>query len=111
MLNLIGECHSLSYDALTAHTAIVFLRYMLLSVEQRQNEDYRTLGELFFFLVDEMADITFYRSLAILMNALMVNLCETLRLSNDQISGFMLDFESRLPKYLQNALHPKPKTA
>ena len=24
----------------------------LLSVEQRQNEDYRTLGELFFFLVD-----------------------------------------------------------
>ena len=111
ILNLIGECHSLSYDALTAHTAIVFLRYMLLSVEQRQNEDYRTLGELFFFLVDEMADITFYRSLAILMTALMTSLCETLRLSNDQISGFILDFESRLPKYLQNALYHKPKTA
>jgi len=38
-------------------------------------------------------------------------LCDTLRLSNEQISVFMLDFESRLPKYLQNALHPKPKTA
>ena len=37
-------------------------------------------------------------------------LCDTLRLSNEQISVFMLDFESRLPKYLQNALHPKPKT-
>ena len=111
MLNLIGECHSLSYDALTAHIAIVFLMYMLLSVEQRQNEDYRTLGELFFFLVDEMADITFYRSLAILMTALMASLCEALRLSNDQISVFMLDFKSRLPKYLQNALHSKPKTA
>ena len=84
---------------------------MLLSVEQRQNEDYRTLGELFLFLVDEMADITFYRSLAILMTALMTSLCETLRLSNDQISVFMLDFESRLPKCLQNALHSKPKTA
>ena len=83
----------------------------LLSVEQRQNEDYRTLGELFFFLLDEMADITFYRSLAILMAVLMASLCETLRLSNDQISGFILDFESRLPKYLQNALHHKPKTA
>ena len=58
MLNLIGECHSLSYDALTAHVAIVFTRYMLLAMEQRQNEDQRTLGELFFFLVDEMADIT-----------------------------------------------------
>ena len=27
MLNLIGECHSLSYDALTAHVAIVFTIY------------------------------------------------------------------------------------
>ena len=58
-----------------------------------------------------MADITFYRSLAILMAALMASLCEALRLSNNQISGFILDFEARLPKYLQNALHPKPKTA
>ena len=38
MLNLIGECHSLSYDALTAHVSIVFTRYMLLAMEQRQNE-------------------------------------------------------------------------
>lgn len=66
MLNLIEECHSLSYDALTDHVAIVFTRYMLLSTEQRQNEDQRTLGELFFFLVDEMADITFQRSIRIL---------------------------------------------
>jgi len=42
---------------------------------------------------------------------LMASLCETLILSNDQISGFILDFESRLPKYLQNALYHKPKTA
>ena len=73
MLNLVGECHSLSYDALTAHVAIVFTRYMLLAMEQRQNEDQRTLGELFFFLVDEMADITFNRSLCILMEALIKN--------------------------------------
>ena len=76
MLNLIGECHSLSYDALTAHVAIVFTRYMLLATEQRQNEDQRTLGELFFFLVDEMADITFNRSISILWDALMESLQE-----------------------------------
>ena len=58
-----------------------------------------------------MADITFYRSLAILMTALTASLCETVRLSNAKISGFILDFESRLPKYLQNALYHKPKTA
>lgn len=106
-LNLIGECHSLSYDALTAHTAIVFTRYMLLAMEQRQNEDQRTLGELFFFLVDEMEDITFCRSLGILMDAFMASLQEILKLSDEQISAFVADFESRLPEYLRNALHPQ----
>jgi hypothetical protein len=105
MLNLIGECHSLSYDALTAHTAIVFTRYMLLALEQRQNDDQRTLGELFFFLVDEMADITFARSIGILMEALIASLQEILKLSDEQTTVLMSDFESRLPKYLQNALH------
>ena len=107
MLNLIGECHSLSYDALTAHVAIVFTRYMLLAMEQRQNEDQRTLGELFFFLVDEMADITFSRSLGILMDALMASLQEILKLSDEQLAAFTADFEARLPEYLRNALHPK----
>ena len=106
MLNLIGECHSLSYDALTAHVAIVFTRYMLLAMEQRQNEDQRPLGELFFFLVDEMADITFYRSLSILMDAFMASLQELLKLSDEQLARFTADFESRLPEYLRNALHP-----
>ena len=111
MLNLIGECHSLSYDALTAHTAIMFTRYMLLAMEQRQNEDQRTLGELFFFLVDEMADITFCRSLSILMDALKASLQEILKLSYEQISAFAADFESRLPEYLRNAPHPQVKVA
>ena len=106
-LNLIGECHSLSYDALTAHTAIVFARYMLLAMEQRQNEDLRTLGELFFFLVDEMADITFIRSITILFEAMLASLQEMLRLSDQQLDSFVADFESRLPQYLRDALHPR----
>ena len=87
--------------------AIVFTRYMLLAMEQRQNEYQRTLGELFFFLVDEMADITFSRSLYILMDALMASLQEILKLSEEQLAAFSTDFEARLPEYLQNALHPK----
>ena len=108
---IFGECHSLSYDALTAHVAIVFTRYMLLAMEQRQNEDQRTLGELFFFLVDEMADITFSRSLAILMAALMASLQEILKLSDEQLTAFTADFEARLPEYLRNTLHPEIATA
>ena len=103
----LGDVYKRQYDALTAHVAIVFTRYMLLAMEQRQNEDQRTLGELFFFLVDEMADITFHRSLGILMDALMASLQEILKLSDEQLTAFTADFEARLPKYLRNALHPE----
>lgn len=87
--------------------AIVFTRYVLLAMEQRQNKDSRTLGELFFFLVDKMSDITFCRSLSILMEALMARLQEILKLSDEQLTAFTTDFEARLPKYLRNALYPK----
>ena len=62
---------------------ILLFTFALLAMEQRQNEDQRTLGELFFFLVDEMADITFSRSLCILMDALMASLQEILKLSEE----------------------------
>ena len=76
-----------------------------------QNEDQRTLGELFFFLADEMADITFSRSLSILMDALMASLQEILKLSDKQLTAFTADFEARLPEYLRNALHPQAAAA
>ena len=86
---------------------ILLFTFALLAMEQRQNEDQRTLGELFFFLVDEMADITFSRSLGILMDALMASLQEILKLSDEQLATFTADFEARLPEYLRKALHPE----
>ncbi|MBT9087894.1 transposase, partial [Lactobacillus delbrueckii subsp. bulgaricus] len=51
------EYHGLSYDALTAHTAFVFLRYMFMSVEKRDDEDDRTIGELFSTLSQVLSTI------------------------------------------------------
>lgn len=47
----------MSYEALTAHVAIVFMRYMMLAAQKRDNEDERTLGVLFYLAIDEMADL------------------------------------------------------
>ncbi len=110
-LNLIGECHSLSYDALTAHTAIVFVRYMILALEQRKNTDQRTLGEIFFFLVDEMMDITFAKSMILIVEAMLASLQSLFKLSDNQLEDLVDDFESRLPEYLRRALHTGVKTA
>ena len=45
-LHLEKGCRAISYDAMTAHVAVVFTRYMYLAVEQRESVDERSLGEL-----------------------------------------------------------------
>ena len=66
-LNLSKECNSLSYDAMTAHTAVVFTRYMMLSLESRESNDSRSLGELFLYFSDEMSDITWIQAFQMLL--------------------------------------------
>ena len=40
----------------------------MLALEQWKNEDYRTLGGIYFFLTDELSDITSVESLQIILN-------------------------------------------
>ena len=103
-LRLVKECRSTSYDALNAHTAIVFTRYMMLSVAQRRNTDDKTLCELFFCLMDELDDITFSQSMQIIMNALMDSVMEYFHITEQELEKFTASFIQRLPKYMQEAL-------
>lgn len=103
-LNFGSEYHGLSYDALTAHVALVFTGYMLMSVAKRDDEDERTLGELFYFMVDEAADITFSQSMKILPDAMPASIRTVFQASEEQINTFMNDFISRLPEYMQKSL-------
>lgn len=103
-LHLVKECRSLSYDALTAHVSLVFTRYMMLSVAQRKNEDDKTICELFFCLLDELDDITFSRSMRIIIDALMDTVMEYFHITEQQLEEFTGNFIQRLPKYMQEAL-------
>lgn len=103
-LNLGSEYHGLSYDALTAHVALVFTRYMLMSVAKCNDEDERTLGELFYFMVNEVADITFSQSMKILLDTMLASIRTVIQTSEEQIATFMNDFISRLPEFMQKSL-------
>lgn len=103
-LRLVKECRSTSYDALNAHTAIVFTRYMMLSVAQRKNTDDKTLCELFFCLMDELDDITFSQSMQIIVDALMDSVMEYFHITEQELERFTASFIQRLPKYMQKAL-------
>ena len=90
-LQLITECHSLSYDALTAHVAIVFTRYLMIAMEQRRCED-------------ELADITFGESFRIIITAMIESVCAIFQPTEEQISMFIEMFVGRLPDYIRNSL-------
>lgn len=104
-LQFITECHSLSYDAaLTAHVAIVFTRYLMTTLEQRRCEDERTLGEIFFFFTDELADITFGESFQIIITAMLESVCTIFQPTEEQMTLFIKMFIGRLPDYIRNSL-------
>ncbi len=103
-LRLAKECHSLSYDAINAHVAIVFTRYMMLSVAGRKSTDEKTICELFFCLMDELDDITFSQSMRIIIDALMESVMEYFHITEQQLEEFTASFVQKLPKYMQNAM-------
>ncbi len=103
-LKLAKECRSLSYDAITAHTAVVFARYMMLAVENRESEDPRTLGELFAYYIDEIADITFIQAFQLIMEVFSNMMTEKFELSEEEISSMIDDFISVLTPSMQRQL-------
>ena len=83
-LNLSKECRSISYDAMTAHTAIVFTRYMMLSLESREANDTRSMGELFLYFSDEMSDITWIQAFQMLLQMFRTLLADQLDVSDEK---------------------------
>lgn len=102
--NLGFEYHGLAYDALMAHTALAFTRCMLMAVAKRNDEDERTLGKLFHFMVNGVANVTFNQSMKILMDAMIKSIKVIFQSKDDQITRFTNDFISRLSDYMKESL-------
>ena len=103
-LRLSKECNSLSYDAMTAHTAIIFARYMMLAVESRNITDKRTLGEIFYLISDELSDITILESFQILIQLFFNALADFKLAYSYQTDNFLEVFLMALPKALKEKL-------
>lgn len=91
------ETRSISYDALTAHTAIVFARYMMLALEQRRNMDERSLGELLYLTIDELEDLHYLDALVSLLSLLMDCAKEAEILDEEQVNQLLDLFVAKLP--------------
>ena len=103
-LNLSKECRFLSYDAMSAHTAVVFTRYMMLSLESRESKDERSLGELFLYISDEMSDITWIQAFQMLLQMFRTMLSDTVELSEEKIDELVDAFINAIPVMLRSRL-------
>ena len=110
-LKLAKEFEGRSYDMMTAHTSIVFIRYICLAWEQRQNRDPRCFGELFYFLTDEIEDISFRQALETLLSVMLEALHDALFLTESQITYLLDNFFAKLPPFYQNLLVPTGRVA
>ena len=89
-LRLERDCRAVSYDAMTAHVSIVFTRYMFLAVEQRESKDERSLGELFYLLMDELLDICLAEAVRLLVSLFVERLQEQTMLDEQETAGRLL---------------------
>ena len=86
---------------MTAHTAVVFTRYMMLSLENRKSNDNRSLGELFLYFTDKMSDITWIQAFQMLLQMFRNVLTENTELSEEKISELVDTFMDTLPDLLK----------
>ena len=103
-LKLTKECHSLSYDAMTAYVAIVFARYMMLAIENRSRRDDRTFGEIYCLVSNELSDITWLESFRLLMEVFISTVSEKTLLTEKELDVLLETFIEALPEMLKNKL-------
>ena len=77
---------------------------MMLSMFQREHTDHRSLGDLFYLYVQEIAEITFDHTIRLIMIALLSTIREFFSLNDEQLSAFVQQFISNLPIYLHKPL-------
>ena len=87
----------MSYDAMTAHVAIVFARYTMLSLEQRRNADNRSIGDLFFASYDELQDLQYTDALLLILKKLISLIKERILFMETELDRMLDSFLEKLP--------------
>jgi len=103
-LQLAKEFQSRSYDALVAHTTIVFARYVMLELARRTTNDPRTLGTLFHARCDELRQTSFAEAIALLMNLLLQRLKDFADNITTPILGALKEFMRQIPGIFQRSM-------
>jgi len=101
MLKLGKEFQPVNYDTTVSSTALVFTRFIILEWIRRKNNDWKTMGELFFMCCDDIKDI----ELTDALKRLLIIFAEGMRNGTIQIAEAvrreLIDWYVSQPKFIQ----------
>jgi hypothetical protein len=97
-LRLRTECHSTSYDAITAHMVIVAIRYMILAVIRFDNTDDRGIEEIMYGIQREIINQMLDCAVILIIDTLLDSVRECFGVSEDKINELVRVFISKLPE-------------
>jgi len=100
----LAKYQGLSYDGIFAHTALVAIGYSILAVQHREQVDDRTLGELFYLMVDELTDITFAEAIQQLIDLFKEAFKDEYILCEEVLNTIIEQFLKKLPVSYQKHL-------
>ncbi|MBC7350661.1 MAG: transposase [Candidatus Aminicenantes bacterium] len=103
-LGLAKEFQARDYDAMVAHTTLVCVRYLLLSIENRENKDDRSWGGIFYEMCEEVENISFAKAFVILLELFTQVLRDKLYLPDDVLEEILDSFMESLPEFLKRRL-------
>lgn len=103
-LGLAKEYQGRSYDSMVAHTAIVTIRYMILSIETRENQDNKAHGGMFYEFCDEIKSLEFREAFLLIVSLFMSTLRENLFLTKEMIDKILTNFINKLPGFMKRRL-------
>lgn len=103
-LHLEKEFQLRSYDAMTAHTSIVFARYIFLALENRESKDDKSVCAIFFVICKELEDISFAYSFNLIIAILEQCSQDYLHMTKAQVVAFVNYFVHHLPAFLKHKL-------
>jgi len=103
-LHIETEFQTRSFDAITAHSSIVMIRYIILALKNREDGKPTTVCGVFFALCHALDDLTFKNLFSEITVTIVEAMHDFLHASADMVNGFMDYFMSMLPDNIRQRL-------
>ncbi|MCH3918277.1 MAG: hypothetical protein LKE40_12635 [Spirochaetia bacterium] len=97
MLHITKGCqcrHHYYSSIVSSYVSLVLIQYMMLAVIKCSDVDERTIGELFFYMCDQMADISAHTVLALIIKAVFDDIPQSFCLVRDMMFSSARTFPS-----------------